>query len=39
MLSGLLRQIERSVSTLNVEDEKSLTATMEKIVQARADAV
>lgn len=39
VLSGLLRQIERSVSTLNVEDEKSLAATMEKIVQARADAV
>src|SRR5215472_3654419 len=39
VLSGLLRQIERSVSTLNVEDEKSLSATLEKIVQARADAV
>ena len=38
VLSGLLRQIERSVSTLNVEDEKSLTATVQKIAQARADA-
>jgi [acyl-carrier-protein] S-malonyltransferase len=38
VLTGLLRQIERSVSTLNVEDEKSLTATMQKIAQARADA-
>jgi len=38
VLSGLLRQIERSVSTLNVEDEKSLTATIQKIAQARADA-
>jgi len=38
VLSGFLRQIERSVSTLNVEDEKSLTATIQKIAQARADA-
>jgi [acyl-carrier-protein] S-malonyltransferase len=38
VLTGLLRQIERSVSTLNVEDEKSLTATVQKIAQARADA-
>ena len=38
VLSGLLRQIERSVSTLNVEDEKSLTATVQKVAQARADA-
>lgn len=34
VLTGLLRQIERSVHTLNVEDEKSLKATMEKIAQA-----
>ncbi len=33
VLTGLLRQIERSVHTLNVEDEKSLQATMEKIGQ------
>jgi [acyl-carrier-protein] S-malonyltransferase len=38
VLSGLLRQIERSVGTLNVEDEKSLATTIEKIAQARADA-
>lgn len=33
VLTGLLRQIERSVHTLNVEDEKSLQTTMEKIGQ------
>jgi [acyl-carrier-protein] S-malonyltransferase len=38
VLSGLLRQIERSVSTLNVEDEKSLAATLNKIAGARSDA-
>ncbi|GAC1617308.1 MAG: ACP S-malonyltransferase [Candidatus Acidiferrum sp.] len=38
VLSGLLRQIERSVATLNVEDEKSLAATVEKIAAARTDA-
>ena len=38
VLVGLLRQIERSVTALNVEDEKSLTTTIEKITQARADA-
>ena len=38
VLVGLLRQIERSVGALNVEDEKSLAATVEKIAQARADA-
>jgi [acyl-carrier-protein] S-malonyltransferase len=38
VLSGLLRQIERSVGTLNVEDEKSLAATLQKIAQTRADA-
>jgi [acyl-carrier-protein] S-malonyltransferase len=38
VLTGLLRQIERSVATLNVEDEKSLAATMEKIAGARSDA-
>src|SRR6202162_4223244 len=38
VLSGLLRQIERSVATLNVEDEKSLAATVEKIAGARSDA-
>lgn len=38
VLTGLLRQIERSVAALNVEDEKSLAATMEKIATARSDA-
>lgn len=38
VLTGLLRQIERSVGTLNVEYEKSLDATVQKIAQARADA-
>jgi [acyl-carrier-protein] S-malonyltransferase len=38
VLTGLLRQIERSVAALNVEDEKSLAATVEKIVAARSDA-
>jgi [acyl-carrier-protein] S-malonyltransferase len=33
VLTGLLRQIERSVQALNVEDEKSLQATLEKIAQ------
>jgi [acyl-carrier-protein] S-malonyltransferase len=38
VLTGLLRQIERSVGTLNVEDDKSLDSTAHKIAQARADA-
>lgn len=38
VLTGLLRQIERSVAALNVEDEKSLRATLEKIEHARSDA-
>jgi len=38
VLAGLLRQIERSVGALNVEDEKSLSTTIDKIAQARADA-
>ena len=38
VLAGLLRQIERSVATLNVEDKKSLAATLEKIAGARSDA-
>jgi [acyl-carrier-protein] S-malonyltransferase len=38
VLSGLLRQIERSVATLNVEDENSLAKTVEKIAGARSDA-
>lgn len=38
VLKGLMRQIERSVTTLNVEDEKSLHATIEKIDAAKSDA-
>jgi [acyl-carrier-protein] S-malonyltransferase len=38
VLVGLLRQIERSVGALNVEDEKSLSTTIDKIAQTRADA-
>lgn len=38
VLTGLMRQIERSVASLNVEDEKSLSATMEKIAGAKSDA-
>jgi [acyl-carrier-protein] S-malonyltransferase len=38
VLTGLLRQIERSVGALNVEDEKSLSTTIDKIAQAREDA-
>jgi hypothetical protein len=34
----LLRQIERSVGTLNVEDEKSLATAVEKLGQSREDA-
>jgi [acyl-carrier-protein] S-malonyltransferase len=38
VLTGLLRQIERSVGALNVEDEKSLASTLEKISGAKSDA-
>jgi [acyl-carrier-protein] S-malonyltransferase len=38
VLTGLLRQIERSVATLNVEDESSLAKTVDKIAGARSDA-
>jgi [acyl-carrier-protein] S-malonyltransferase len=38
VLTGLMRQIERSVASLNVEDEKSLAATLERIAGARSDA-
>jgi len=33
-----MRQIERSVAMLNVEDEKSLQAAVEKIAGAKTDA-
>ncbi len=38
VLSGLLRQIDRSVHCTNVEDEASLTATLEKLAKARAES-
>jgi [acyl-carrier-protein] S-malonyltransferase len=37
VLSGLLRQIDRSVRCFNVEDGASLRATLDKITQARAE--
>lgn len=37
VLSGLLRQIERSVHCFNVEDEKSLVITLDKLAQVRAE--
>jgi len=37
VLCGLLRQIDRSVRCLNVEDSASLQATLDKIAQARTD--
>jgi [acyl-carrier-protein] S-malonyltransferase len=38
VLSGLLRQIDRSVRCVNVEDAASLQATLDKVAQARAEA-
>lgn len=38
VLSGLLRQIDRSVRCFNVEDSASLQSTLDKIAQARAEA-
>jgi [acyl-carrier-protein] S-malonyltransferase len=38
VLTGLMRQIERSVAMLNVEDEKSLLGTVDKIAGAKTDA-
>jgi [acyl-carrier-protein] S-malonyltransferase len=38
VLAGLLRQIDRSVHVFNVEDEKSLQSTLEKLGQAQAEA-
>ncbi len=37
VLTGLLRQIDRSVRCFNVEDAASLNATLDKITQARAE--
>ena len=38
VLSGLMRQIDRSVRSLNVEDAASLRAAIEKIAQLRAES-
>jgi [acyl-carrier-protein] S-malonyltransferase len=38
VLTGLLRQIDRSVHVFNVEDEKSLNSTLERLVQAQTEA-
>lgn len=38
VLLGLLRQIDRSVRGLNVEDAATLQSTLDKIAQARAEA-
>jgi len=37
VLTGLLRQIDRSVRVFNVEDSATLQSTMEKLAQARAE--
>ncbi len=38
VLSGLLRQIDRSVRCFNVEDSATLQAALDKVAQARAEA-
>ena len=38
VLSGLLRQIERSVHCVNVEDAKSLQTALERLVQAQGES-
>jgi [acyl-carrier-protein] S-malonyltransferase len=38
VLSGILRQIDRSVRCFNVEDAASLNSTLDKIAQVRAEA-
>src|ERR1700674_4046808 len=38
VLSGLLRQIDRSVHSLNVEDVKSLQMTLERLAQAQGES-
>jgi [acyl-carrier-protein] S-malonyltransferase len=37
VLTGLLRQIDRSVRVFNVEDSATLQSTLEKLPQARAE--
>ena len=38
VLTGLLRQIDRSVHVFNVEDEKSLRSTLERLAQAQTES-
>jgi [acyl-carrier-protein] S-malonyltransferase len=38
VLSGLLRQIERSVHSVNVEDNKTLQSALEKLAQTEGEA-
>ena len=38
VLTGLLRQIDRSVHVFNVEDEKSLRSTLERLTQAQTES-
>lgn len=38
VLTGLLRQIDRSIHVFNVEDEKSLRSTLEKLAQAQTES-
>jgi [acyl-carrier-protein] S-malonyltransferase len=38
VLAGLLRQIDRSVHVFNVEDEKTLRVTLDKLAQAQTEA-
>lgn len=37
VLTGILRQIDRSTHVFNVEDEKSLSLTLEKLAQAQSE--
>lgn len=39
VLTGLLRQIDRSIHAFNVEDEKSLNLTLDKLAQAQSESV
>jgi [acyl-carrier-protein] S-malonyltransferase len=38
VLTGLLRQIDRSIHVFNVEDEKTLRSTLEKLTQAQTES-
>ena len=38
VLTGLFRQIDRSIHVFNVEDEKSLRSTLEKLAQAQTES-